>query len=332
MNTYSGNLWHIFLHSLFNSAHGFTTETYPEMSHDLQKDRELSEFGLEQYTQTVTSYSKRLSQCQSDTVNMCEFVAKNPVHLRDVNSIINELNKNISEFEKLYTKFLTYLSTLRTSDSLQENSKWKAVLDSTKTKVCDVIKCLKVQNKPSSMTMSGRLSQRSKLSSFLSQGGTKQLGEAVLKHSERLSSAKARLKFAAEEAAILKQEAELNANKIIVSTKREVEEAKCNLEALYDMSDLGESYAPPSNVENDPYEVETVIQRTKSYVDSQSDTRSPYQVRPPTEDESESNLPQRQSDNTVEPTSYFVPSANGVQANNMKSTGFNPKNTPYWTY
>lgn len=171
------------------------------------------------------------------------------------------------------------------------------------------------------MTMSGRLSQRSKLSSLLSQGGTKQLGEAVLKHSERLSSAKARLKFAAEEAAFLKKEAGLNAKKIILSTKREVEEAKCNLETLYYISDLGESYAPPSNVEDKPYEAETVIQRTKSYVDSQSDTRSPNQVRPPTEDAIESNLPQRQSDNTVEPTSHFVPSANGVQANNMNSTG-----------
>lgn len=169
--------------------------------------------------------------------------------------------------------------------------------------------------------MSGWLSQRSKLSSFLSQRGTKQLGEAVLKHSERLSSAKTRLKFAAEEAAILKQEAELNANKIILSTKREVEEAKCNLEALYDMSDLGESYAPPSDVEDNPYETETVIQRAKSYVDFQSDTRSPNTDHPPTDDESESNLPKRQSDNTVEPTSYSVHSANGVQANNMNSTG-----------
>lgn len=81
-------------------------------------------------------------------------MAKNPVHLRDVNSTINKLNKNISEFEKLYAKFSTYLSTLRTSNSIQV-SKWKAVLDSTKTKECGVIKVLKVPNKPSSMTMSG---------------------------------------------------------------------------------------------------------------------------------------------------------------------------------
>lgn len=57
-------------------AHGFTTQTNPEMFHDLREDRELSEFRLEQYTQTVTSYSKRLSQCQSDSDNVCEFVAK----------------------------------------------------------------------------------------------------------------------------------------------------------------------------------------------------------------------------------------------------------------
>lgn len=34
-------------------AHGFTTETNPEMAHDLRKDRELSDLGLDQYTQTL---------------------------------------------------------------------------------------------------------------------------------------------------------------------------------------------------------------------------------------------------------------------------------------
>lgn len=60
--------------------------------------------------------------------------------------------------------------------------------------------------------MSGRLSQHSKLSRILYQEGAKHLSEAMLKHSERLFTTKARLKFAAEEAVILGQEAELTAN------------------------------------------------------------------------------------------------------------------------
>ena len=36
-----------------------------------------------------------------------------------------------------------------------------------------------------------------------------------------------------------------------LKTKRDVEEAKCNLEALYEMSDLGGSYEPPPTIDND---------------------------------------------------------------------------------
>lgn len=57
----------------------------------------------------------------------------------------------------------------------------------------------------------------------------------MLKQTERLLSAKARLKYAAEEAALVRQEAELKASKMMLTTKREAEESKCNLEALYDI-------------------------------------------------------------------------------------------------
>lgn len=70
----------------------------------------------------------------------------------------------------------------------------------------------------------------------------------MLKQKERLLSAKARLRYAAEEAALLRHEAELKAGKMMLTTKRDIEEAKCNLEARYDMSDLRESYVPPSLV------------------------------------------------------------------------------------
>lgn len=84
---------------------------------------------------------------------------------------------------------------------------------------------------------------------------------------------------AAEEAAVLRQEAELNANKMMLHTKREVEEAKCNLEALYDISDLGESYSLPSLV-------------NVSYVDSQQDNAHPPIVdNPSVEDGGLSAMP-----------------------------------------
>lgn len=51
------------------------------------------------------------------------------------------------------------------------------------------------------------------------------------KHTKRLSSAKVRLKYAAEYATLFRQEAELKASKLMLTTKREAEEANCNLEA-----------------------------------------------------------------------------------------------------
>lgn len=62
--------------------------------------------------------------------------------------------------------------------------------------------------------------------SLRSLGTVKQLNEAVLKQSEQLASAKARLKYAEEEASLMKQEVELNASKMVLNMKRELDEAK----------------------------------------------------------------------------------------------------------
>lgn len=77
---------------------------------------------------------------------------------------------------------------------------------------------------------------------------------------------------------------------MMLHTKREVEEAKCNLEALYDISDLGESYSLPSLVNDDPLKV--VVGRVESYVDSQQDNAHPPIVdNPSVEDGGLSAMP-----------------------------------------
>ena len=52
-----------------------------------------------------------------------------------------------------------------------------------------------------------------------------------------------------------------------LKTKRDVEEAKCNLEALYEMSDLGGSYEPPPTVD-DHQDEDFGFERMESYVNS----------------------------------------------------------------
>lgn len=72
---------------------------------------------------------------------------------------------------------------------------------------------------------------------------------------------------------------------MMFTTKREAEEAKCNLEALYDMSDLGESYAPPSFLDDNLADQDAGLQRVESYVNSQQGvTHEPSQHNSPIED------------------------------------------------
>lgn len=75
------------------------------------------------------------------------------------------------------------------SESIEDDFRWKLIVDSAKARVYDIIK----QVKSSSKAMLGRLSQLLKISQILSEEGVKHLCEAMLKHSERLFTAKARL-------------------------------------------------------------------------------------------------------------------------------------------
>lgn len=74
---------------------------------------------------------------------------------------------------------------------------------------------------------------------------------------------------------------------MMLHTKREVEEAKCNPEALYHISNLGESYSLPSLVNDDRLEV---------YVESQQDNALlPIVTNPPVEDGGLSAMPRDSS-------------------------------------
>lgn len=72
---------------------------------------------------------------------------------------------------------------------------------------------------------------------------------------------------------------------MMLTTKLEAKEPKCNLEVLYDMSHLGESFAPPSLVEDNLAVPDAGLQRVESYVNSQQGvTHEPSQYNSPIED------------------------------------------------
>lgn len=94
---------------------------------------------------------------------------------------INKCEELFGNLNRTYAKFENYLQLSRTSDTEAEITRWKSVVDTVKGQIQQVTSRLKVPREPSLPTKSGRLSQHSKLSAFLTQEGTKQLGEAVLK-------------------------------------------------------------------------------------------------------------------------------------------------------
>ena len=89
-----------------------------------------------------------------------------------------------------------------------------------------------------------------------------------------------------------------------LKTKRDVEEAKCNLEALYEMSDLGGSYEPPPTVD-DHQDEDVGFERMEPYVNSLE--KGSYSSAPvqdcdlKTENKSESGPPHRQLNVGAEP-------------------------------
>ena len=152
-------------------------------SHDIRNARQLSDLGTEQYQHTVYSHTKRLSQINGEIDELFEFVKHNPVNLRDVGDVVDKLKQNVSALEKSYQTFSEYLKTLRTVESVEENSKWKIVVNETVLRVQDLIEKMKVTSKPLSSKMSTGLSQHSKHSVLRSEGAVKQLSEAMLKYS-----------------------------------------------------------------------------------------------------------------------------------------------------
>lgn len=74
------------------------------------------------------------------------------------------------------------------SESIEDDHRWKLIVDSAKARVYDIIK----QVKSSSKAMLGRLSQHFKISQIRYEEGVKHLCYAMLKHSERLFTDKAR--------------------------------------------------------------------------------------------------------------------------------------------
>lgn len=65
---------------------------------------------------------------------------------------------------------------------------------------------------------------------------------------------------------------------MMLTTKLEAEEPKCNLEVLYDMSHLGESYAPSSLVEDNLVVPDAGLQRVESYVNSLIEPRARFNM------------------------------------------------------
>lgn len=113
---------------------------------------------------------------------------------------------------------------------------------------------------------------------------------------------------------------------MMLTTKLEAKEPKCNLEVLYDMSHLGESFAPPSLVEDNLAVPDAGLQRVESYVNSQQGvTHEPSQHNSPIEDRGVTGQLDRQTYSQIDLRAVDNVSTENPQPNLVNSVQGNVK-------
>lgn len=152
-------------------------------------------------------------------------------------NIIDNIHKHLEYYELFSDKYVTYLRGHRTVESSNEEASHRLVRSS----LCD--KTAAFVNQLQSALPKMESSKAPSLVPSVTSGksGSNQLIAVWMQHSANVDKAKARLKYAAEEAELIKQEAALKASRKLLTVKRELEEAESGLSAICKVLDFSQS-------------------------------------------------------------------------------------------
>lgn len=214
----------------------------PHQNPQLRESRSLTSLGLQQFESMVAKHVSKLSCIKRDIDSLIMDIDENPVMTFERAKIFkSSLTKLMLKYDKASAEFASYLQSQRHENSLREESSRSLINKTLQDKVRIVLKQLDdILPKPGSQK-----SERTYKTTSSSH-----LTAVMLEHTAKVEEARARMRYAEEEAELMKKEADLKAARCVLTVKREYDAAQSSLRAIkrvFDFSDnesLGGSFTP----------------------------------------------------------------------------------------
>ncbi|KAJ8308972.1 hypothetical protein KUTeg_013846 [Tegillarca granosa] len=220
---------------------------------ELRQQRTTTELGSLQFEENVNKYISKLTNIEKQIDQYNRSSTDEGVELAQVKQLHDTVIKLCDQYEAVYSDFKVYLTGFRSTES-------KTILGSVshaREIVIDQVKSFQDRLNSALSKVEPHGSQRSKHSIHGSKrssrisGASSHLTSVYLKQTAKLKEAKTRYKYAAEEAELIKKEAELKATRTLLKVKCELEEAETGLGAIckaleFSNSNLSESYVKPT--------------------------------------------------------------------------------------
>ena len=169
-------------------------------------------FASSEFEDQISQYRTRLI-CIKQDIDHIISDAEKAVGLADAKDLIIKVTSLFERYSVLAQEYESYLTGSRTERGAEDASTNQHMLSMIRAKVHDFVQCLEDSSplKSHASSDTGR--------STSTRSGSSHVSAIWLQHTANVEKAKARLKFAAEEAELIKQEAEIKANKSLLSVK-----------------------------------------------------------------------------------------------------------------
>ena len=206
---------------------------------ELRSSRTLTHSGEQQFEEQNERHQYKLRNVKRDIDSIVMEIEDNPVlDLLVASTFRRDLSRLIEKYEKLADDYDRFLEAYGTERSSLEKASFRVTTTAIRAKASAAIQ----QNPQPSIR------SRSVMSANTSAISAKSRDELV-QQTVKLETAKARFKYAKQEAELIQREAALKAERNVLDMKRELEEAESGLQAVekalnFDL-DLIESYELP---------------------------------------------------------------------------------------
>ena len=245
---------------------------------ELRQTRKMTEQGLLQFEESVLDFTSKLSMIKRD-IDRIISESESGVDLAHSQQIINSVQKHLESYDVLSDKYEAFLKDHRSVESTNEQYSHRLVRASLHAKTTAFIE--QVQSVLPRVESSTRKALSSVPSNISGRSGSSHLTAVWMQHSANVEKAKTRMKYAEEEAELIRQEAALKASRNLLTVKRELEEAESGLSAIRKVLDFSQSGS--RSMESDHGSYKPSLSASKSHVlrymqDNKNDHTPPPEV------------------------------------------------------